>query len=248
MYNQLATTFSGGKAGHLIQPVASSKIRFNLKEIVMGRFQDLSGQKFGMLEIICRVPNKSRGHTRWYALCDCGNASTPSTNSLRTGNTKSCGCMRNAKNRQRAGGATRTHGLRRKEKKLYSVWNGMKQRCTNPNNEKYPRYGGRGIAVCGEWESDFYSFYRWMMDNGYKQGLTIDRIDNDGDYSPSNCRTATQSEQQHNTSRSVLTVDDVYVIRLMSNEGMGITSIAKMFNVSLSTIGNIIYGNAWKNA
>lgn len=78
--------------------------------------------------------------------------------------------------------------------KLYGVWNGMKQRCNNPNSKAYPSYGGRGIRVCSIWQRDFMAFYRWAIEAGYQEGLTIDRIDNDGDYTPENCQWLTLAE------------------------------------------------------
>lgn len=107
---------------------------------------------------------------------------------LKSGNTVSCGCRR----AEGLGDAVRKHGLT--DTRAYKIWCKMKERCNCPTCPSYPRYGGRGITVCSEWNDDFQSFYDWAMSHGYEDSLTIDRIDNDGNYEPDNCRWITKSE------------------------------------------------------
>lgn len=144
---------------------------------------EMKGLRFGRLVVIMQVGNSSK-NTMWLCRCDCGNTVTVNGNSLRRGATVSCGCRRKTQ--------LITHGL--SNTRLNSIWRGMKQRCVNPNKQHYERYGGRGITVCEEWNEDFQTFYDWAMANGYSDDLTIDRIDNDGDYEPSNCQWITQAE------------------------------------------------------
>ena len=100
------------------------------------------------------------------------------------------------------------HGLRKH--RLYRIWSNMKNRCYNPNTRSYERYGGRGITVCDEWKNDFMSFYNWSIANGYRDDLTLDRSNNDGNYTPENCRWATQKQQHNNTSlNKVITIEGV---------------------------------------
>lgn len=148
----------------------------------MGVVKDLTGQRFGKLVVLERAPSDSKGRTVWKCRCDCGNQKEIRSTSLLQGLTKSCGCLR--------------HGLR--NTRLYTIWSDMKQRCGNPNQNRFHLYGARGISVCEEWKHNFKSFYDWAMSHGYKNDLTIDRIDPDGNYEPLNCRWATLSEQNSN--------------------------------------------------
>lgn len=161
----------------------------------MGKFIDLTGQKFGRLTVISRAENSKHGKVRWNCKCDCENEVIRNADSLRKNNVHSCGCYRIEKLNEHSF----THG--KSETRLNNIWRGMKQRCLNPNNPAYKNYGGRGIMVCEKWQ-EFQPFYDWAMANGYKDDLTIDRINVSGNYEPSNCRWADTKTQSNNTRRS----------------------------------------------
>lgn len=160
----------------------------------MSNLKDVTGMKFNNLLVVQRVENSEKGKSRWRCLCDCGNYTIVTGSNLRNGSVKSCGCLLK-KN------IPRTHGL--SKTRLYNEWSGMVQRCENPNSKSYKDYGQKGIKVCIEWRKDFKSFYDWSLLNGYKEGLTIDRINFDEDYCPDNCRWITKGEQAKNRSMNL---------------------------------------------
>ncbi len=156
-----------------------------------GKYEDLTGRRYGRLVVIGR--SKERGNcnqVRWDCICDCGNTHSASTQSLSGGHTKSCGCF----NRERH----TKHGESRSDNKLYRAWSRIRERCNSPSYYHFKDYGGRGIKVCDEWEESYQAFRDWAVANGYKEGLSIDRIDVNGNYEPSNCRWVTLAEQQRN--------------------------------------------------
>lgn len=128
--------------------------------------------------------------------------------------------------------------------RLYTVWMSMRQRCCNPNAQAYPRYGGRGIAVCDEWQ-DFATFQRWALASGYSDELTIERVDNDGGYEPRNCRWATRSEQAHNTKNTKLTSQAAERIRSEVAAGRTQRDLAREYGVSETLIGYVMKRKAW---
>lgn len=157
------------------------------------RLIDLTGKQFGRLTVVGKSDIQDGKGTLWDCSCSCGNVTTARSYNLLKGKTRSCGCLR--------GLNRKTHGMSRT--RLYGVWVNMKTRCHNPNSKAYPNYGGRGIRVCDEW-AEPSEFIRWAEANGYRDNLTLDRIDNDGDYCPSNCRWVSLKTQQNNTSRNRL--------------------------------------------
>lgn len=157
----------------------------------MGKLIDLTGQRFGRLTVVKKAQSTTRGIARWHCVCDCGQYTIARSDDLRNWKVLSCGCLRKS-------GTHKTHAGT--HTRLFRVWCSMRGRCNNPNCSDFHRYGGRGIKVCAEWDSDFAAFEKWSKENGYVMGLTIDRIDNDKGYSPDNCRWTTMEVQNNNKS------------------------------------------------
>lgn len=156
----------------------------------MSAKKELKGRRFGKL-LVTEECGRIGKNVAWKCKCDCGKEIIVKANSLLTGNTTSCGCGRIE--------AITKHN--QTNTPLFNVWRNMKERCTNKNYRTFADYGGRGIKLCEEWQ-EFTSFYDWAMANGYKKGLSIDRIDVNGDYEPNNCRWAdakTQARNRRNT-------------------------------------------------
>lgn len=153
---------------------------------------DLLNKRFGKLTVIELTKDRSHKERHWKCLCDCGNEHIAKSSSLVHGRAIQC---RNCSMKQIAE-SNKKHGC--EPKRLHEIYTNMKTRCHNPKYSLYHRYGGRGIKVCPEWEESFSSFRSWALSSGYEDGLSLDRADNDGDYTPENCRWSTIVEQANN--------------------------------------------------
>lgn len=168
------------------------------------RKRDYTGEKFNRLTAIRPVAaEEQQRHKKWVFQCDCGKEYIAYIDNVVGGKTKSCGCLFHEQLVER----NYKHGF--PKDRLYIIWKTMRQRCNNPKKDHFDRYGGRGIKYAPEWE-EYPPFREWALNNGYAENLTLDRIDNDGDYTPENCRWVTQKQQMNNVCYNVkLEIDGV---------------------------------------
>lgn len=195
----------------------------------MGKLNDLVGKRFGYLSVL-DFSQTYKGHSYWLCVCECGGHTVVRGSHLKSGNVTSCGCRK----------GNITHG--ESGTRLYAIWNNMRERCRNPKTREYPRYGGRGIKVCDAWMNDFQAFYDWAIATGYDETAprgqcTIDRIDNDGNYEPSNCRWTTAKVQANNTSRTRFIELD--------GEKHSVTEWARRLGMNQSTLSMRINKYGW---
>lgn len=194
-----------------------------------GRLTDLAGQKFGRLSAIQRNGTHKSGDAMWKCLCDCGAEKSVRAIHLRSGKSRSCGCLALEEKSDRA----KTHGLH--QAREYRIWAQMKQRCGNPKNRAYPDYGGRGISVCEKWVSSFEMFYADM--GQCPSGMTLERRDVDQGYDPGNCKWATRKEQARNKR-------DNRVVTYM-DESLCIQAWAERFGMNAASLRARIFRLGW---
>ena len=204
------------------------------------KYEKKKKKKFGRLTVI-GISDKNTRKTYWDCLCECGNMKSVRADSLKAGLIRSCGCLKkeqdknNLVNDQKkkaiAFGSVYGHT------RLHDIWSNMKGRCYNHNDSRYSNYGGRGITVCDEWKDDYFSFYKWAIENGYSDNLTIDRIDNDKGYDPENCRwTDLKTQARNRTSNINITI---------GNSTRTLTEWCEIFEIPFKTVNGRYKSNGF---
>ena len=162
----------------------------------MKKAEDLSGRKFGRWTVLrlhhIKTDKNNKRISYWLCQCECGNRKVVNVTHLKNGTSLSCGCYAKEMSQKRQ----TTHGL--SKTRIYKIWMNIKKRCYNEKTIRFENYGGRGIKVCQEWLDDFINFYNWAINNGYQENLSIDRIDVNGNYEPSNCKWSNAKSQARN--------------------------------------------------
>ncbi len=193
------------KCGNIINVSSGNLLSGNSKSCgCRNRTKDLTNMRFGKLVALYRTTEIGSRRPMWMCKCDCGNLCEVGRYDLESGGTRSCGCLA----RDHARKLNFKHGL--SNSRLYSIWRHMKQRCYDVSNVKYKNYGARGIKICDEWNSEvdgYVNFYNWAMSHGYKEDLTIERIDVNDDYCPENCEWIPLKYQAFNKVSTPRTID-----------------------------------------
>lgn len=206
----------------------------------MGKRRNVpNGTRFGRVVIIEEIEPKNKNR-QFLCICDCGNECNKSIKTLFKQGISSCGCYQTEYNNS-AKTERRTENHPYLHTRLYSIWLGMKKRCFNKNSRAYKWYGSKGIIVCDSWKNRFINFYEWSIKNGYSDDLTIDRIDSNGNYEPSNCRWIPWSDQNNNKTTS----------KILRYQGENISAIdlSRKYNICYTTlIGRLKRGWSVKSA
>lgn len=222
----------------------------------------LIGKKFGHFEVK-EFLGLFKKKNMWKCLCKCGNSRSFSTSHINANAQISCGCYKQKyRTEPRENKHLTKHGFATKDGKhpLYRTWRNIKHRCINEKGSDYKYYGGRGISICEEWKNNFVEFYNWAMKNNWVLGLSIDRINNDKDYEPDNCRFISKSENSRKrcldnpdsmrgskNHLSKLNEQQVIEIKKMIIGGIMLKDIAKIYNMPPNSISNIKTGKSWKH-
>lgn len=196
------------------------------------------GAKYGKLTIVQDLGARlSNGQRRTFvrAICECGNQYEGMLGLIKSGGVQSCGCYRRDLAKEWGKSRMTTHGL--SDHPLLRVWDGIIQRCTNPNANGYKNYGGRGVSICNEWRNDFKMFHDWAIENGWQKGLQIDRINNDDGYYPENCRCVTRLVNTRNKRTNVNIT--------FNGETKCITDWAKSIGISYAALKVRVFKNKW---
>lgn len=203
------------------------ELKFKIRIPVKVDNDEFIGKRFGKLVVIAYM-GKENGHYLYRCKCDCGNIITTRKTRLISGVTKSCGCYKS----EVISKAHTKHGMY--STRLYIIWKNLRNRCDNPNNPKYNRYGKRGITYCKEW-NDFSVFHDWAINNGYSEELTIDRINSNSNYSPDNCRWVDIATQEKNKDCNIFLEykNTVYVLK----------DLAKLLNIPRNKLSDEYYNN-----
>ena len=195
----------------------------------MPRLIDLSGETFGKWRVLKR-DGSLNGKPSWLCQCECGTIRTVSGSNLRMGLSCNCGCVRSEKIEER----NTTHG--KSGTRLYRIWCGLKERTANDKNPAYKWYGARGISLCDEWQ-DFETFQKWAVFSGYEPHLSLDRVNNNGNYEPGNCRWVTPKQQSNNTRKNKLLT--------YNGETHTVSEWAWITGIGRSTLSNRINRGGW---
>lgn len=216
----------------------------------MGSFVDLSGNRYGRILVTDRGPNRGRRVT-WNFICDCGREGNTVASYLTTGRQVSCGCF-HREMVAKQGRANATHGASRRGKitPTYRSWLAMRERVLSDKHHAYSRYGGKGVEICDRWldgEGSLTAFECFLADMGTRpEGLSIDRIDTHGSYTPENCRWATAALQARNATDNKLTGIDVGILRSMAaNDNASLSDLSRRFGISTQHAWRVKTGKRW---